>query len=160
MNIMGLDISLTGTGLVVLNDKLEIVRQSLITSKPIADRFNRFHGILDSIMSDVRTHQPKIVFIEGYSYNSNGGSMFDRAELGGIIKKALWDKKVKFEELAPTSLKKFITGKGNAPKELMMLKVFKRFGVEFSSNDLCDAYCLARYGYEYLVSSGVLKKDG
>lgn len=157
---MGLDISLTGTGLVVLNDKLEIVRQSLITSKPIADRFNRFHGILDSIMSDVRTHQPKIVFIEGYSYNSNGGSMFDRAELGGIIKKALWDKKVKFEELAPTSLKKFITGKGNAPKELMMLKVFKRFGVEFSSNDLCDAYCLARYGYEYLVSSGVLKKDG
>lgn len=155
---MGLDISLTGTGLVVLNDKLEIVRQSLITSKPIADRFNRFHGILDSIMSDVRTHQPKIVFIEGYSYNSNGGSMFDRAELGGIIKKALWDKKVKFEELAPTSLKKFITGKGNAPKELMMLKTFKKFGVEFSDNNLCDAYGLARYGYEYLVSSGVIVK--
>lgn len=158
MNIMGLDISLTGTGLVVLNDKLEIVRQSLITSKPIADRFNRFHGILDSIMSDVRTHQPKIVIIEGYSYNSNGGSMFDRAELGGIIKKALWDKKVKFEELAPTSLKKFITGKGNAPKELMMLKTFKKFGVEFSDNNLCDAYGLARYGYEYLVSSGVIVK--
>lgn len=155
---MGLDISLTGTGLVVLNDKLEIVRQSLITSKPIADRFNRFHGILDSIMSDVRTHQPKIVCIEGYSYGSSGGSMFDRVELGGIVKKALWDKKIKFIEVAPTSLKKFITGKGNAPKELMMLKVFKRFGVEFSDNNLADAYCLSRYGYENLVSTGVIIK--
>jgi crossover junction endodeoxyribonuclease RuvC len=48
--------------------------------------------------------------------------------------------------VAPTALKKFITGKGNAKKELMLMKIFKRYGLEFENNNLADAYALARYG--------------
>ena len=42
--------------------------------------------------------------------------------------------------------KKFITGKGNAPKEFMLMEVYKRFNEEFRDNNICDAYCLARVG--------------
>ena len=45
----------------------------------------------------------------------------------------------------PTELKKFVTGKGNCKKDLMLMKTYKRWGVEFDDDNLCDAFCLAQY---------------
>jgi len=28
----------------------------------------------------------------------------------------------------------------------MLMKTYKKWGIEFENSDLCDAYCLARYG--------------
>lgn len=47
------------------------------------------------------------------------------------------------------TLRKWVTGKGNAPKDVMKLRVFQRFGIEFEKDPGCDklfAYVLARYG--------------
>jgi Holliday junction resolvasome RuvABC endonuclease subunit len=41
-------------------------------------------------------------------------------------------------------IKKFITGTGTAKKELMLLKVYKKFGEEFQDNNICDAFCLGK----------------
>ena len=49
-------------------------------------------------------------------------------------------------EVAPTSLKKFVTGKGNAKKDLMLLSVYKRWGFDTTNDNKADAYGLAQFG--------------
>ena len=45
-------------------------------------------------------------------------------------------------------LKKWVAGTGRAAKEMMLLHVYKRWGVEFKDNNLADAYGLARIAME------------
>ena len=55
---------------------------------------------------------------------------------------------VDFKIIAPGTLKKFVTGDGRAKKDLMLLKVYKKWGVEFDNDNLADAYGLARMALE------------
>ena len=55
---------------------------------------------------------------------------------------------LEFKIISPTTLKKFVTGKGNSGKDIMLLEVYKRWNVSFSNNNLADAYGLARMAYE------------
>ncbi len=57
-------------------------------------------------------------------------------------------KEVPFKVVAPGTLKKFVTGDGRAKKDLMLLKVYKKWGVEFDDDNLADAYSLARFALE------------
>lgn len=88
------------------------------------------------------------VAYEGYAY----GARFRREELGELgccLKLALADVfpahlTSRVHAVAPSSVKKFATGSGRAPKDKMMLAVFQRWGFEPASNDVADAYTLAR----------------
>ena len=55
-------------------------------------------------------------------------------------------------KIPPTTLKKFVTGKGTSKKAEMLLHVFKRWGVEFSSDDAADSYGLARMAAKVFIS--------
>jgi crossover junction endodeoxyribonuclease RuvC len=47
--------------------------------------------------------------------------------------------------VAPTSLKKYITGKGTkVQKNQILLQVYKKWGVEFTDDNAADSYGLAR----------------
>jgi hypothetical protein len=35
----------------------------------------------------------------------------------------------------------------------MLLETFKKFGQTFTNDNICDAYCLAQLGQEYLVAA-------
>jgi crossover junction endodeoxyribonuclease RuvC len=48
--------------------------------------------------------------------------------------------------VAPSSLKKFITGSGKGDKDMMMMSVYKNYGFEAMDNNECDAYSLAVCG--------------
>jgi len=65
-----------------------------------------------------------------------------------LIRIFLYRKKVKYKIIAPGTLKKFVTGSGAAKKEQMLLHVYKRWGVEFKTNDLADAFSLAQLALE------------
>lgn len=88
------------------------------------------------------------VCMEGYA----NGSKFGRevaGELGYATKRLLrrWHPQQLLPTIVPpTSLKKFVTGKGNAKKNEMLLGVYKKWGVEYSDDNLADAYSLARVG--------------
>jgi crossover junction endodeoxyribonuclease RuvC len=56
--------------------------------------------------------------------------------------------------VAPTGLKKFITGKGNCAKELILLEVYKRYKMSFDNNNLADSFGLAKIG-EALITPGL-----
>ena len=59
--------------------------------------------------------------------------------------------------VSPGELKKFVTGNGNAKKELMLLEVYKRWGLSLTDHNLADAYGLARVADALYSGSAVTK---
>lgn len=58
------------------------------------------------------------ITLEDYSYGSKG-KVFNLAENCGLLKHKLWKAGYIIDTVAPSALKKFATGKGNAKKEQM-----------------------------------------
>lgn len=85
------------------------------------------------------------VAMEGYA----PGAKFGReiaGELGGMVKTFVYDWwAIDPWCVAPMALKKYVTGKGTGvPKNVMLLKTFQKWGVEFHDDNVCDSYGLAR----------------
>ncbi len=150
---VGVDLSLTGTGVVVIeNDK--ILRQKLIKSKPVGDKpsaeIERMVKIIDEVMSvidcpKVDNYPPHMVAIEGIAFMArNTTAMAQLCGLNYMLRVVLRIKELKFVVVAPSSLKKFITGHGNAQKDNIMLSVFQRYGETLTDNNIADAYGLSR----------------
>ncbi len=55
------------------------------------------------------------------------------------------DSTVKIITMVPGQIKKFITGKGNAKKELILKEVFRRYDFDTSDNNIADAFAIAKY---------------
>ena len=84
------------------------------------------------------------VAIEGYAFGSQMAHML--GELGGVVKLAIYDHyNIHALIVPPTSLKKYVTGKGTGvQKNQMLLHVYKKWGVEFDDDNAADSYALAR----------------
>ena len=142
----GLDLSLTETGLVILDKNFKILQQIVVTTNPSVNIECRISEIKESIWKFF--NKESIIYVEGLSFGSRGGKMLELAGLHYYIRTHLYLAGFDYKPVPPTVVKKFITGKGNCKKELMLLKVYKKFGIEFENNNLCDAYSLARYAVE------------
>ncbi len=144
---VGIDPSLTSTAIVILDQEAKIYNQKLIKTE--GGTFDRDEGRLLHIVNEIKpiTNLPRLekVLIEGLSFGSRGQSMMQIAALHYLIRIFLYQRGVNYDVVPPTTVKKFVTGRGNAKKELMLLKTFKKWGVEFEDNNLCDAYCIAQY---------------
>lgn len=85
--------------------------------------------------------------MEGYAYGSQMANM--AGELGGLVKLTLYTALDSFDAkypyiIPPTTLKKYVTGKGTGiQKNQMLLHVFKKWGIEFNDDNAADAYALA-----------------
>lgn len=165
---LGLDPSYTGFGIVALaseGDKPRVVRTHELTfptkrygSGP--GRLFRIHATLRDTFGALRDDfDIRRICIEGYA----PGRRFGReavGELGGITRLAL-AQTLEPELIAvpsPTALKKFVTSSGTAAKDNILLGVYKKWGEEFKSNNLADAYGLARIAYA-LVNGATLKYE-
>lgn len=111
-----------------------------------ADRLFHVHAELRDHFAALRDqYEVKHICLEGYA----PASKFNRealGELGGVTRLALaetWPPD-QLTIVAPTALKKYVTGSGSSGKDVVILHVFKKWGVEFSSNDQADAYGLAQ----------------
>lgn len=154
---VGIDLSLTGTGLVVLRDDVTIYTQKLISTKPdklIEERIIYIKDEINSIFKRIYDfgnatgYEIKSVYIEGLSMGSKGSKMFELAGLHFFIRIFLSENGYNYKVIPPTTLKKFVTGKGNAQKNLMLLNVYKRWGVDLDNDNICDAYSLSRMALE------------
>lgn len=83
------------------------------------------------------------------------GSMGDLDQLGqinGVVQVLLSDLGTAPLLVAPSLLKKFVTGQGQATKQAMMVATHHNWAVEIVQDDLCDAHGLARIAKEYAES--------
>lgn len=86
--------------------------------------------------------------IEGYAYSAKG-AVFNLGELGGVLRLALYKRGIPTIEVPPTYLKKFMTGKGTSPKNLMLKEAYKTYGVDIDDDNECDAFALALVAQQY-----------
>ena len=149
MIILGIDPSLTSTGICVMSEDGEVLTTMAINSEFAGAK--RLHDIKEQIKPIVKIppSEKPITFIEGYSFGSKNGREV-LGELGGMIRLLLYETGVLFVNVPPTTLKKYATGKGTGDKVAMAIGVIKGWGVDFPTTDQTDAYALCQFGRGYL----------
>ncbi len=90
-------------------------------------------------------HIIHFALFEEYAYAAPG-QLCDLAELAGLYKYVLHKRNIPFDTIAPKSVKKYVTGTGNASKELVAESIHKFIeNVEdfiFKNNDETDAIAI------------------
>ena len=139
---IGIDPSLTGCAVVVVNEKGNLVDSQRFENKLrgverliyIRDKVLRIISCYDGIQG---------IGIEGYARGASNRRE-EAGELGGILRVMFYELQIPWIDIAPSQIKKFATGKGNAPKDHVLLAVYKKWGVEFRTNDEADAFVAAQ----------------
>lgn len=159
---VGIDQSYSGFGIVVLDDHGTLVLTELWSFPPSklagiglnsdGVRLNKIYSQFSNWLFDLLYGYGKFndstidfdnicIAMEGYSY----GSVLNRekmGELGAIVKMAIAANDKAPRIIAPSELKKFMTGNGNASKEDMVNAV-QKLEPSITNHNLADAYALA-----------------
>lgn len=152
----GIDLSLTGTGLALVQGAEVSTR--LVTSKgsksaSLDERNTRLMRLSESITwcELLPTDTLGIVVIEQPSYGSVNGSHHDRSGLWWLVVSELLANEYKVAEVPPTTLKKYVSGKGNAGKDEMVATAVKRYpDADIRNNNVADAVGLAAMGARHI----------
>jgi crossover junction endodeoxyribonuclease RuvC len=146
----GIDQSLTSTGIVVIQGNRVVAEEQIpFPEEPdyghLDSMYRKFWELFDSKYTAYG--------FEGYAFAAKGNTLTRLVELGTMIRYAAYVAHTSPVYIfAPQNLKKFVAGK-IFKKDETRLEVFKRWGYEAKSNDLVDAYAIARYTqaiYSYL----------
>lgn len=100
----------------------------------------------------LKTYVPscKMVVIEDYAYGATGRGVVDLGELGGIVRYTLGELGIEPVLVAPGTLKKFMSDKGNLPGDMVLKEVLKRWKLDITSKDLAMAFTLVKFGQTVL----------
>jgi crossover junction endodeoxyribonuclease RuvC len=146
---VGIDQSLTGTGLVIFDDQANLLDQQCIGTKPgknpieECDRFVTLFSKVHETVQRIAAGRKICAVMEDFAY----AQAHQMAALGGLgwhfrimMSRTSWH----FATCSTNTLKKVATGKGNVQKEQVILGVYKRWTFESSDNNVADAYVLGR----------------
>lgn len=126
----------------------------------------RYHKISCWALKALAMHHVSQVYIENYAYAATG-RVFHIAENGGVLKYRLWLNRYNVFSIAPTIIKKFACGKGNAKKEDMQVAFITETNYNVKdvlglsnkqwnpSSDIIDSYYICKYGYENYSRSSI-----
>lgn len=153
--VLGLDLSLTQTGWAV--DGADVHRQWGVI-KPKSKGAERLLFIDRQIHELVAMYKPSLAVIENYAFGKSQG-MAGIAEAGGVVRLALYRCGIKYIEISPMAMKKFVTGRGNCEKSEIMMHCLKNWKVEIANNNAADAFGLCQFGMCYLGEAEFLKRQ-
>ena len=156
MRFVGIDLSLSSTGVCVLDEDGGLLEPHAIKTKrrgqSMPDRFERYDLLIDSVYDAAIGSDGGYftVAIEGYSYGNHIKGLGPLIECGGVLRRKLLldDCVAGFIEIPPSCVKKWATSKGNATKQQIILDIACRYGVEFRTDDEADAFCLAKIAWQ------------
>lgn len=144
---VGLDPSLTGFGVAAVGagvDTTWLIRPK----KSGVDRLLEISYNLADLFAELQQHGDPIadVAIEDTVRASYASSVL--GELAGVVKttcNTVLQGQARYPiKVPPSTLKKFVTGRGNAKKVEIVLSVYKHFGKEIRDDNEADAYVLAK----------------
>jgi len=145
--IIGLDLSLTGTGICTLegeNVRFDTVGYGLKRSARQKDKIERIIEIVSSIISAVETcDSTPVVGIEGYAFGARGAQN-DLGELHGTVKTQLWlAHQIESVIITPSHARKTVLGRGKLSKQEIIDLLTNR-GIDARNNNEADAYVVAK----------------
>lgn len=160
--VIGIDLSLTGTGLADLNletglfENVETFGTKGKRTDTYAMRGDRLAGMADYITSWATSGsvEPSLVVVEGPSIGSRGGSQFDRSGLWWLTVSTLQGEGIPVMVVPPKTRAKYATGNGNSGKDAVVAHVMQQYGDyydgHFRNDNECDAVVLAAMGARHL----------
>lgn len=160
--VVGLDLSLTGTGVAVVSMGTAATRTfgTKTAGDELPARADRLTGLAGQIVQAVATAGPELVVIERPAYSSNSGSVTDRAGLWWlVVARLIRGLQLPVVDVVNNHAKMYGTGKGNAGKDLVLAEVVRRYGhlvPLIASNDEADALVLASMGYHHLTGHALV----
>lgn len=149
MAVIGIDGSLKATAICGDTDMAVVPCGS--PARSLAGRLERYRGGVSRIVDAVDLlsgdkPMATVCFLENYFIARATQTAIHIIEHGMALRLALSTHGVTVVEVAPTVLKKFVTGNGNANKATMISTLSRKYDVAFSSDDEADAYGLWRLG--------------
>ena len=147
--VLGLDLSLTGLGMVMLNpdgsvEFEEVVGMRLERGARMKDRVERLIYLAGRVVEVVHDYDPEVVVIEDYAYGAFGAT-FDLGELGGVVKTSLWTRcQIEPVVVPSSSARKVVLGHGR-PKKKEIIPMLRERGFSFKDHNIADAYVVAEW---------------
>ena len=136
---IGIDQSFTGFAITAYDEYSEYYTSVYKSKLRGVDRLLDIQSHMREQLHDFRI---KDVAIEGYAFGSQMSNML--GELGGMVKMTLKDDFGIYPLIVPpTTLKKYVSGKGNIQKNQMLMHGFKKWGIEFDDDNALDSFALA-----------------
>jgi Holliday junction resolvasome RuvABC endonuclease subunit len=156
MFILGLDLSLTSTGVAAISTAPAGCTPTGVT-QPIRPKkltgYERLRFIRRHVRGEIVRCLPDLVVVEGPSYGSVGRGQHERGGLWWIVMESIDDLGIPIAIAPPSNIKKYATGFGggqNAGKDAVMLQACRRFDWFAGGNDEADALWAAAMGCEWL----------
>jgi len=160
LTLLGLDMSKRNSG-VALYESGTIITSVINIPVKYKDNLIITNMISRSLFELIDDPANTYCMIEDYAFGAKGRT-FELAEINGVLK---W--RLHFEMGIPREqimicgggqLKKFATGKGNCPKDIVIKEVFKRWGFDTDNNNEADAYVLVKILESLFIGGGTLTK--
>lgn len=166
MRVLGIDLSLSATGLAMIETSDEwitpakiFLRENVDSGFEFSDRQYHYHGALIMPRStNVLTRWEEIVLpildwaqhsqhimIEGYAFSNMHAYVRSIAEIGGIVRYHLRKMGHVPIEISPSALKKFLTNDGRAKKP-QILSAVREIIPSIHDHNMADAFGLAQIG--------------
>lgn len=154
MRVLSLDLSLTAAGW-AKNEQVLATPGLYATGtlRSSASGVRRLQDLLNKVILLARGIE--LVVIEGYSFASVHQA-HQLGELGGVIRLGLSQLQIPVVEIAPSVLKKFATGVGNAKKESVLAEAIRRLGFEGSDHNQADALWLLQIALTHYQLPGAV----
>lgn len=146
---VGIDQALNKIGVCVLLGGASVNLHLIRTPRNLRGT-ERLTFLRDQLQAQLGPYQGQITHaaLEAQSLGSLG-DIDQLGQINGIVQVVLADLGVAHPLLVPpATLKKFVTGHGNASKSRMMQASIKYWGITIDQDDLCDAHGLARVAEE------------
>jgi Holliday junction resolvasome RuvABC endonuclease subunit len=136
---VGIDQSYSGFAITLLNN----TGHSTTVYKSPLRGVDRLVDIKHHMSNVLQFKSINDVAIEGYAFGSQMANML--GELGGLVKVTLHERGPYYPLIVPpTSLKKYVTGKGQGiSKSQILLHVYKKWGIDINDDNAADSYALA-----------------
>lgn len=155
--IIGVDPSLTGTGLAILDPGAppitDVIKIPVPKGATLAQRADRIASLTRFVVRCAAAVPTELAVVEGPSYGS-AAAQSGHHERGGLwwsLIAGLLAADVPVAVVPPSCRAMYATGKGNASKDAVVMAVARRWpDVVLDSNDAADALVLAALGARYL----------
>lgn len=166
MRVVGLDISLKGPGVCVVEgnprskcgEQLEAEAAKIRIGEDLRGP-QRLAVVTESLVSWLHSRAalcPRQLFVmEGYAFGQ-AGAAHSLGEIGGCVRRELWAAGANLIVVPPSTLKKYVTGRGVGDKNIVMKVVYKRWGFDSDDDNECDAFGAAMLG---LVDAALHKDE-
>jgi Holliday junction resolvasome RuvABC endonuclease subunit len=146
---VGIDQSMTGTGVCIFDNQGTLLGEKLIETKAGSTPMDEVHRIVTlfsetyKFVTEIAASRKVCAVMEDFAFSQTN----QMAKLGGLgwhfrimMSRTDWH----FGTCGTQILKKFVTGKGTSEKEVVMMHVLNRWTFMPSDNNIADAYVLGR----------------